>query len=389
MKLPLPDDSNAGEVSDRDAPKERRALVALSLVKGVGPGRLRALLARFGTPSRVLSASRRALQTVEGIGTATAAAVAEFDDHAAVDRQLERAEELDATLIAPWDAQFPDRLKHIYDPPALLWMRGTLTDADARALAIVGTRRCTDYGRAQAHHFAGELVRHGFTVVSGLAYGIDAAAHKGALDAGGRTLAVLGSGLGRIYPQKNAGLAARASKSGAVLSEFGLDAAPDAPHFPERNRIVSGLTLGTLVVESHAEGGSLITARMAVEQNREVFAVPGTIGRSASVGTNRLIQRSHAKLVLDVDDILEELHVPAMPEATDDASDAPDPSLAPEPDLAGREKTLYDALSDTPVHVDRLCADTDLSPSTALATLLTLEMKGLVRQLAGKQFRRA
>ena len=389
MKLPLPDESESDEVSDRDAPKERRALVALSLVKGVGPSRLRALLARFGTPSRVLHASRRALQTVDGIGTATAASIAEFDDHAAVDEQLERADTLDATLIAPWDAQFPDRLKQIYDPPALLWMRGTLTDGDARALSIVGTRRCTDYGRAQAHHFAGELVRHGFTVVSGLAYGVDAAAHKGALDAGGRTLAVLGSGLGRIYPQKNAGLAARASKSGAVLSEFGLDAAPDAPHFPERNRIVSGLTLGTLVVESHAKGGSLITARMAVEQNREVFAVPGTVGRSASVGTNHLIQRGHAKLVLDVDDILEELHVPAMPEPADDAPGDPSPPAASEPDLSGREKTLYDALSDTPVHVDRLCSDTGLSSSTALATLLTLEMKGLVRQLAGKQFRRA
>jgi DNA processing protein len=387
MRLPLPDDSTPEEVPGRDAAAEQRALVALSLVKGIGPGRLRALLARFRTPARVFRASRSALTGVDGIGRATAASICEFDDHDAVERQLRRAEELDATLIAPWDARFPERLKHIYDPPALLWMRGTLTAADERALAIVGTRRCTDYGRAQARHFAGALARRGFTVVSGLAYGIDAAAHKGALDAGGRTIAVLGSGLGRIYPQKNAGLAAQAAKQGAVLSELGLDAAPDAPNFPERNRIVSGLTLGTLVVESHAEGGSLITARMALEQNREVFAVPGSVGRPASMGTNRLIQRSHAKLVLDVDDILEELPVPSDPEP--DATEAPEASPAAPPALSGAEERLYEVLSATPMHVDRLCSETGVPPSTALATLLSLEMKGLVRQLAGKQFRRA
>jgi DNA processing protein len=387
MRLPLPDDSTPEEVPGRDAAAEQRALVALSLVKGIGPGRLRALLARFRTPARVFRASRSALTGVDGIGRATAASICEFDDHDAVERQLRRAEELDATLIAPWDARFPERLKHIYDPPALLWMRGTLTAADERALAIVGTRRCTDYGRAQARHFAGALARRGFTVVSGLAYGIDAAAHKGALDAGGRTIAVLGSGLGRIYPQKNAGLAAQAAKQGAVLSELGLDAAPDAPNFPERNRIVSGLTLGTLVVESHAEGGSLITARMALEQNREVFAVPGSVGRPASMGTNRLIQRSHAKLVLDVDDILEELPVPSDPEP--DATEAPEASPAAPPALSGAEERLYEVLSATPMHVDRLCSETGVAPSTALATLLSLEMKGLVRQLAGKQFRRA
>ncbi len=387
MRLPLPDESSPDEAPERDAAAEQRALVALSLVNGIGPGRLRALLARFGMPSRVFRATRPALTSVDGIGEATAGAICAFSDHDAVDRQLRRAEELDATLIAPWDARFPEPLKHIYDPPALLWMRGTLTEADARALAIVGTRRCTDYGRAQARHLAAELVRRGFTVVSGLAYGIDAAAHKGALDAGGRTLAVLGSGLGRIYPQKNAGLAARAAKQGAVLSELGLDAAPDAPNFPERNRIVSGLTLGTLVVESHAEGGSLITARMAVEQNREVFAVPGSIGKASSVGTNRLIQRGHAKLILDVDDILDELPVPADPET--DPDEAVEEPAAPPPDLTGPEERLYDALSATPVHVDRLCSETGMAPSTALATLLSLEMKGLVRQLAGKQFRRA
>jgi DNA processing protein len=393
MQLSLPNDPDDPARHDpapdaRDTPAERRALIALSLVPGIGPGRLRALLARFHQPTRVMRAPRSALQQVRGIGPQTADAIRTFDDHAAVDAQWARAEELGATFIPLWDARFPDRLQQIYDPPAYLWMRGTLTEADARCLAIVGTRRCSDYGRAQAHHFAQALVQQGFTIVSGLAYGIDAAAHNGALDAGGRTLAVLGSGVGRIYPQKHTRLAADIAARGAVLSEYGLDAAPDAANFPERNRIVSGLTLGTLVVESHAEGGALITARMAVEQNREVFAVPGNAGKRTSRGTNRLIQRGHAKLVLDVDDILEELPVSAAPPDTDEAApadDTPDPADA----LTGEAKTLYDALSDTPVHIDTLCAETGLSPSTALVRLLELEFKGLVRQLAGKQFRRA
>lgn len=250
---------------------------------------------------------------------------------------------------------------------------------------IVGTRRCTDYGRAQAHHFASALARRGFTIVSGLAYGIDAAAHKGALDAGGRTVAVLGSGVGRIYPQKHTGLARRIAKNGAVLSEYALEAEPDAPNFPERNRILSGVALGTLVVESYSEGGSLITARLALEQNREVFAVPGAINKDSSRGTNRLIQRGHAKLVLDVDDLLEELPqvVPEKREETDT-----DSSQDPLEDLTGEKKRLYESLGDTPVHIDTLCEETGLDPSTALVHLLELEFNGFVRQMAGKQFYR-
>ena len=282
-----------------------------------------------------------------------------------------------------------ESLREIYDPPGFLWMRGTLPATDAPMVTVVGTRRCTDYGRAQAHHFGAELVRRGFTVVSGLAYGIDAAAHKGALDAGGRTLAVLGSGVGRIYPQKHTALAERIAENGAVLSEYALDAEPDASNFPERNRILSGLSLGTLVVESYSEGGALITARLAVEQNREVFAVPGAITKDSSLGTNRLIQRGHAKLIVDLDDLLEELPdvtVEAPEEVdADTVSSRPDPAV----ELSGDAETLYSALADTPVHIDELCEQTGLDPATALPTLLKLEFKGLVRQLAGKQFRRS
>ena len=386
MRLPLQED---GEPPNRDRAGEQRALIGLSLVDGVGPQLLRALLAAFDTPSAVFRASRSALTRVDRVGDQIAEAILTFDDQAAVDREMERAEELGATLISPWDERFPDRLREIYDPPPYLWMRGTLPEVDRPMVTVVGTRRCTDYGRAQAHHFGAELVRRGFTVVSGLAYGIDAAAHKGALDAGGRTIAVLGSGVGRIYPQKHTALAERITENGAALSEYGLDAEPKSHHFPERNRILSGLSLGTLVVESYSKGGALITARLAVEQNREVFAVPGGVTKDSSRGTNRLIQRGHAKLVMEVEDLLEELPDVTVTDPEEVDAETVSAGAGPDPeDLSGDEEVLYNALSDTPIHVDELCEETGLDPSSALPTLLELEFKGFVRQLAGKQFRR-
>ena len=388
MRLPL---DSPNESPDLDRPQEKRALIGLSLVPGVGPTRMRALLAHFDAPSAVFRASRSALERVDGVGPQTAEAILTFEDRDAVKKEIERAEEMGADLLSPWDDRFPDRLREIYDPPGFLWMRGTLPDGGAPMVTIVGTRRCTDYGRAQAHHFGAELARRGFTVVSGLAYGIDAAAHKGALDAGGRTVAVLGSGVGHIYPPKHTSLAERIVDSGALLSEYAVDAEPDARNFPERNRIVSGLSLGTLVVESYSEGGALITARLALEQNREVFALPGAITKDSSRGTNRLIQRGHAKLVMEVADLLEEL--PDLTVEEPDEVDADTVSGGPAPDptesLSDEEAVLYEALSDTPVHVDALCEEVGMDPSTALVHLLQMEFKGVVRQLAGKQFRRA
>lgn len=388
MRLPLDHDD---ESPDLDRSQERRALVGLSLVPGVGATRMRALLAHFDAPSAVFRAARSTLQQVGGIGPQTAEAILTFDDRAAVEDELARAADLGATLLSPWDERFPSRLREIYDPPGYLWMRGTLPADAAPMVTVVGTRRCTDYGRAQAHHFAAELARRGFTVVSGLAYGIDAAAHKGALDAGGRTIAILGSGVGRIYPPKHTSLADRIVESGALLSEYAVDAEPDASNFPERNRIVSGLSTGTLVVESYAEGGALITARLALEQNREVFALPGAITKDSSRGTNRLIQRGHAKLVMETEDLLEEL--PDITVEEPDEVDAETVTGGSTPDvvddLSEEEAVLYEALSQTPVHVDALCEETGMDPSTALVHLLQMEFKGVVRQLAGKQFRRA
>lgn len=369
---------------DVDSEAERRALVALMLVPHVGWSRARTLIGHLKRPSAVFDASPAVLTQVPGIGPRTAAAIRAFDDHAAVDRQFARAAEMDVHLHTLWDADYPARLRQTYDPPPCLWMRGALHPADTHALAVVGTRRCTDYGTSVTRELTAALVQQGYTIVSGLAYGIDAVAHRTALQQGGRTLAVLGSGLARIYPQKHTRLARRIADSGAVLSEYVLDEPPNAPNFPERNRIVSGLTLGTLVVESHEKGGALITARLAVEQNREVFAVPGAVDAPASTGTNRLIQRGHAKLVLTVEDILDELPPPPEPASPNSEADLPDAL----PDLSTPERALYETLTRTPVHIDVLCAQAGIAPAEALVHLLRLEFEGLVEQRAGKQFRR-
>jgi len=378
---PFPFDEDEGAAfgaAPDDPAEELRALVALTLVPGVGPGRIRALLARFGSAQAALHAPIAALVQVPGIGMQTARRIAAFDDWDAVDAQFERAERVGATLIPAWDERFPPLLRQIYDPPALLWLRGELTPADDNAVAIVGTRRPTDYGLRTARQFAAALAREGVTVVSGLAYGIDAAAHRGALEAGGRTLAVLGSGVDRIYPSRHERLARAIMAQGALLSEFPLGAAPDAPNFPRRNRLISGLARAVLIVEAYETGGALITARLALEQNREVLAIPGALHNPASAGTNRLIRDSLARLVCSPEDVLEALGLGRV-------SVAPEP---PPPPLSGLERQLYDALEPEPIHIDVLCERTGLDPSTALVYLLQLEFKGLVRQLAGKQFYR-
>lgn len=362
-----------------DTAREQRALIALSMIPHVGPGRTRALVAHFGSAGAVLEASAYALAQVQGVGGQTARAIARFEGFDAVDHQLRRAAQVQAVLLPAWADAYPERLRHLYDPPVALWVRGTLDAADRQAVAIVGTRRATAYGKQVAYAFARDLAAHGITVVSGLAYGIDAAAHEGALDAGGRTLAVLGSGVDRIYPSAHQRLARRILQQGALLSEYALGAAPDAPNFPRRNRIISGMTLGTLVAEAFPEGGALITARLALEQNREVFAVPHALDRPTGAGGNRLIRDGHARLVTCVEEILEELQL---------APQAAPPPVAPA-DLHPAEAQLWAALGPVPRAIDTLCAETGLDVSDALVYLLSLEFKGLIRQLAGKQFLRA
>ena len=363
-------------------PEEVRALIALSMIPGVGPGRIRSLIAACGSARAVFDASKKTLARVPGIGAQTRDAILAFDDYARVDQQLVWAERAEATLLPYWDDRFPPLLEAIFDPPAFLWVRGNIHEQDNRALAVVGTRRPSAYGERVATEFVEGLVEQGFTIISGLAYGIDAAAHRATLKAGGRTIAVLGSGIDRIYPSKHSQMARDIMMQGALVSEFPLRTKPDAVNFPRRNRVISGFSLGTLVVEAFEKGGALITARLAIEHNREVFAVPGSIYNQASSGCHKLIQSSEAKLVHSVDDILEELGVSAGESAS-------------KPDISEKlnelnvvERRLFEVLTDKPMPIDSICAKTDLDVSSALVYLLSLEFKGLVFQLAGKQFYR-
>ncbi len=361
---------------------ERRALVALSLVPGVGPSRVRALLAALGSARGVLAAPAGRLVRVEGVGRKTAAAIRAADADAEVDRQFRRAEAVGARLVALADDEYPARLREIYDPPPFLWVRGRLTDADARAVAVVGTRKATDAGLRAAERFGAGLAEAGVTVVSGLAYGIDVAAHRAALAAGGRTVAVLGSGVDRIYPSRHGPVVRDIldRDAGAVVSEFPLGTAPDASNFPRRNRIVSGMSVAVLVAEAREAGGALLTAAMALEQNREVLAAPASVF-SEMQGTNRLIQKGYAALAVSVADVLAAVD-PQL------GTEAPPRAEAPPPSLTGIERSLYDVLTAEPVPLDAVCARSGVDASSALVYLLQLEFKGLVRQLSGKQFYR-
>ena len=380
--FPAPPDAAAPPDAD-----ERRALVALSLVPGVGAGRARALVAAFGSASAVLAAPAGRLVRVDGVGRATADAVRAGADAASVDDQFERAERVGARLVAFGDDEYPARLREIYDPPPFLWTLGRLTADDDRAAAVVGTRKASDYGLRVAEAFGRGLVEGGATVVSGLAYGIDVAAHRAALAAGGRTVAVLGSGVDRIYPSRHAPVAREIVERdlGAVVSELPMGAKPDAPHFPRRNRIVSGMSVATVVAEARPKGGALLTAAIALEQNRDVFAAPAPVF-SDYEGTNRLVQKGYAALALDAADVLEAL------DAVTTAPGRPAPAAEPAPppaDLTAVERRLLDALAAEPRPLDAVVDASGVDTSQALVYLLQLEFRGLVRQLAGKQFYRA
>ncbi len=376
-------------INQREEDSENRALIALSMVQGIGPGRIRQLISDIGTAQEVLQTSIEQLGKIKGIGAGVAWSISTFDQFDLVDEQFRWAERAGATLIPYWNARFPELLDKIYDPPAYLWVRGDEKVFAKKAIAIVGTRKPSTYGLKAAGYFAEELAQHGFTVVSGLAFGIDAAAHKSALEANGTSVAVLGSGIDRIYPAKHSELARELMLQGAVISELPLRSKPDAVNFPRRNRIISGLALGTLVVEAFEKGGALITARLAVEQNREVFAVPGSMFNNTSSGTHAIIKAGQAKLVCNVDDILEELGDYASSEygISQITRENGQTKLAAQiANLGSIEKRLYDVLGEEPLQIDSICLMAGLDVSTALVYLLSLEFKGLIQQLAGKQF---
>ena len=283
--------------------------IALRLVRGVGNVTYRQLLERFASPREILRASPATL-TEAGISARIAREIAAFDQWQAVEAELEHLAGLNARLVTQTESEYPERLRQIHDPPPFLYIRGRFTPQDDLAIALVGARTASTYGRKMARELAHELAGCGVCVVSGLARGIDSEAHQASLEAGGRTIAVLGSGLDVMYPREHIALAERIAESGAVVSEFSFGSQPEAGNFPYRNRVISGISLGTVVVEATEKSGSLITAQCALDQNREVFAVPGPVTASRSRGPHRLI-KDGAKLVESIDDILSEI-APAL-----------------------------------------------------------------------------
>ena len=363
----------------------REAYIALNMIDGVGPVRLRALLDRFGQPEAILTANRLDLQQVAGIGSDTAGNIANWRTAVDLDAELARIEKAGVRAVTCADADYPKNLREIYDPPLVLYVRGVLAERDVLAIGIVGSRRMTLYGQEMSRKLAYQLAHVGVTVVSGLARGIDTAAHTGALQAKGRTVAVIGCGIDTIYPPENKKLADEiVAKGGAVVSEFPFGVPPDRQNFPMRNRIISGWSLGVVVVEANLKSGALITAKQATEQGREVFAVPGRADSVLSRGTNRLI-KDGAKLTEDAEDILTEFEylLPKRepPTATEDGA-APRPTLS----LTEHETKVLAEFRDDQTAVDEIIRGSGLTSACVSATLLALEMKRVVRQLPGKIF---
>ncbi len=349
--------------------------VGFSRVPGIGPVRLRALLDHFGDISQAWGASAATLRAL-GFDRRTIESFITWRSKLDLSDELSRLLELGVTVLT-WDSpDYPSLLKVIPNSPPVLYVRGELLPQDDWALGVVGTRRATVYGREATHALVGGLAAGGVTIVSGLAYGIDSYAHQTALDAGGRTIAVLGSGVDIIYPARNRKLADQISSQGAIVSEYPLGTRPEGSNFPPRNRIISGLSMGVLVVEGTTRSGAMITADFAAEQGREVFAVPGNILNRLSSGPNQLIQNG-AKLVTSIGDVLEELNLTMVAEHTEAREIIPDNET---------EAVLLEHLSADPVHVDDLGRAAGLSASEVASSLTLMELKGKVRQVGGMNY---
>jgi DNA processing protein len=367
----------------------------LTLIRsdGVGPTTLTKLMKHFGSADLALAASISELAKVNGIGYKTAERISATRGKFDVKRELELAEKLGVWIIHLEDPRYPPVLKQIYDPPPILYIKGTLTKQDNLAISIVGTRRCSLYGQEQASQFAHFLGSAGFTVVSGMARGVDTAAHQGALSAGGRTIAVQGCGLKSIFPPENKRLFELISESGACISELPLQYEPLSENFPPRNRIIAGLSLGTIVIEAGLRSGALITARAALESNREVMAVPGKIDSPLSKGTHQLIKQG-ARLIESTEDVMDALgyigeqmksHVRT---AVEESSDRVEKSIFnfSAMKLSSDEKCIYDHLSKEPVHLEQIITNTEMAPGSVNASLISLRLKGLIKQSPGNLF---
>jgi DNA processing protein len=349
--------------------------VGFNKVLGIGPARLRALLDFFGGIQEAWHADAASLTDV-GLDRRSISNLLMARKSMDLAGELDRLEQAGVHVLT-WDSEdYPINLRNIYDPPPVIYVKGELLPEDDWAVAMVGTRHATVYGKEAARHLATGLAQNGVTVVSGLAAGIDAVAHQAALEAGGRTLAVLGSGVDVIYPEQNRRLAEQLVQQGALISEYPLGTKPERTNFPPRNRLISGLSLGTVVVEAGARSGALITADFATEQGRDVFAVPGSIFQRSCEGANRLI-RDGAKPVLVVEDVLEELNLAQVTQQAEVRATVP---------TTPTERAVLDLLSAEPVHVDELGRAADLPAPVVSSTLALLELKGLARQVSGMSY---
>lgn len=353
------------------------AYIALNMIRKIGPVRVRRLLEVFGSPVNVLHAGERELCSVDGIGREVAASIRSWESQIDLTAELKLVKEAGAKVVTMACPDYPALLREIHDPPIVLYVLGNLQDRDRHAIGIVGTRKPSHYAAECSKKLSYQMAYAGVTVVSGLARGIDTAAHQGALAAKGRTIAVIGSGLLSIYPPENMALAEKIAGSGAVVTEFSMNVQADRQTFPMRNRIISGCSFGLLVVEAGVRSGALISANQAGEQGRSIYVVPGRIDHPNAIGSNRLIQQG-AKLVMSAADILDDMGMLF--------AETPELVMASAPELGGNEALVYKAIGDEETHIDDIIARCGLPTHVASSTVLALEMKKLVRQRPGGRY---
>lgn len=359
-----------------------KAWIKLNMIKGIGPLRFATLLKHFGSPQEILSSKASSLSQVKGIGEEIAHRIIEEKDKVEVNLELEKIKKEGVSILTLADKEYPANLKIIYDPPPVLYVKGKIEPDDRLAIAMVGSRIATTYGKRTASKLAAELVQLGFTIVSGLAHGIDTVAHRGAIETKGRTIAVLGCGIDVIYPPENKKLFDEIREHGAIITEFPFGTPPERFNFPQRNRLISGLSLGTVVIEAPLRSGALITAYCSLEQNREVFAVPGPVESRLSKGTHHLIKQG-AKLTESAQDIIEELEL--FTEALKKIPPLQNNKITLSPD----EDKIYQVISSTdPQHIDIISSLSKMNAAQVAAALIQLEIKGLIKQLIGKRFLR-
>lgn len=359
-----------------EKPKLNDILLLLT-VPNFGSSRVRRLLSVFNSTQEIFKAPAQRLMQVDGIDRKLIEQIKKGGNQQEVNDQLELIEKYQVHVLTIWDKRYPNLLKKSADPPLVLFYKGEIPENWSPCLAVVGTRTPTQYGKTVTEKLVVDLVHNGITVVSGLARGIDTIAHQSALDYGGKTIAVLGCGLDYIYPPENKKIYQAIEEKGMIFSEYFIGTGPDAVNFPRRNRIISGISLGVLIVEAGDKSGALITANYAVDQNREVFAIPGAINNPKSSGPHRLIQQG-AKLVQNIQDILDEI-APGLEQ--NKPVEKPIPSH-----LSQLDRTVLENLSTDPKHIDRLVLELKQTPAMILSSLLNLELSGLVRQLSGKMF---